>query len=96
MMFGSDHDEEGWTEVYVTYDMLEAEMLKDLLESGEIPVVLRSSKVSPYPVNVGKIGEVKILVRDDDRELAEKVIREEIDSDVTGEAGGPGRDPSPY
>ncbi len=66
---------EAWTEVLITYDLLEAEMIKDLLESGGIPVVLRSSKVSPYPVNVGKIGEVTILVRQEDRELAEKVIQ---------------------
>ena len=63
------------------YDSLEAEMIKDLLESGEIPVVLRSSKVSPYPVNVGKIGEIKILVNDNDKEIAEKLINEDIDID---------------
>ena len=85
MTSGGEHTGGSWTEVYVTYDTLEAEMIKDLLESGGIPVVLRSSKVSPYPVNVGKIGEVTILVRDEYRELAEKVIREEIDSDTAGE-----------
>ncbi len=68
---------EEWVEVFVTYDSLEAEMIKDLLESGEIPVILRSGKVSPYPVNVGKIGEIKILVREEDREMAEKVIGED-------------------
>jgi hypothetical protein len=73
--------DDAWTVIYVTYDSLEAEMIKDLLESGEIPVVLRSSKVSPYPVNVGKIGEIKILVNDDDKEIAEKLIKEEIDSE---------------
>jgi Putative prokaryotic signal transducing protein len=73
--------DEAWTVIYVTYDSLEAEMIKDLLESGEIPVVLRSSKVSPYPVNVGKIGEIKILVNDNDKEIAEKLIKEEIDND---------------
>jgi hypothetical protein len=56
-------------------------MIKDLLESGEVPVVLRSSKVSPYPVNVGKIGEIKILGRDEDKEIAEKLIKEEVDSE---------------
>lgn len=70
---------EEWVEVMVTYDSLDAEMIKDLLESGDIPVVLRSSKVSPYPVNVGKIGEIKILVRAVDREIAEKVIRGDED-----------------
>lgn len=72
-------DSEEWVEVMVTYDSLDAEMIKDLLESGDIPVVLRSSKVSPYPVNVGKIGEIKILVRTVDREIAEKVIRGDED-----------------
>jgi hypothetical protein len=73
--------DEAWTVIYVTNDSLEAEMIKDLLESGEIPTVLRSSKVTPYPVNVGKIGEIKILVNDKDKEIAEKLIKEEIDSD---------------
>jgi hypothetical protein len=67
---------EEWTEVLITYDPVEAEIIKDLLESGGIPVVLRSSKVSPYPVNIGKIGEVKILVRKEDKEAAEEVIKE--------------------
>jgi len=68
---------EEWVTVFVTYDSLEAEMIKDLLESGGIPVVLRSSKVSPYPVSVGKMGEIKILVRKEDKETVEKLIRGE-------------------
>lgn len=74
---------EEWVEIFVTYDSLEAEMIKDILESGEIPVILRSLKVSPYPVNVGKMGEIKILVRGTDRETAEKVIKEDIGLDST-------------
>ena len=58
--------DEDWSVVYVTCDTIEAEIIRDLLESGGIQVVLRSSKVSPYPVNVGKMGEIKILVRDED------------------------------
>ena len=68
---------EEWVEVFLTSDPLEAEMIKDLLESGDIPVVLRSSKVSPYPVNIGKMGEIKILVRESDKATAEKVIKGE-------------------
>ncbi|HAM53307.1 MAG TPA: hypothetical protein DCP92_22395 [Nitrospiraceae bacterium] len=67
---------EDWVEILMTYDPLEAEMIKDLLESGGIPVVLRSSKVSPYPVNIGRMGEIKILVRKEDEETAENVIKE--------------------
>jgi hypothetical protein len=63
-----------WIELLITDDPLDAGMIKDLLESGGIPVVLRSSKVSPYPVNIGKMGEIKILVRTEDKETAQKVI----------------------
>ncbi|MCI0469215.1 MAG: DUF2007 domain-containing protein, partial [Nitrospirae bacterium] len=59
----------------VTYDEIEAEIIKDILESGGIPVVIRSSRVSPYPVNIGKLGEIKILVRESDREIAEEAAR---------------------
>jgi hypothetical protein len=66
---------EEWVTVLVTFDSLEAEMIKDLLESGGIKVVLRSSKVSPYPVSIGKMGEIKVMVRKEDKETAEKVIK---------------------
>jgi hypothetical protein len=66
-----------WVPVLITGDPVEAGMIKDLLESGGIPVITRSSKVSPFPVNVGKIGEIRLLVRISDREAAEKVIQEE-------------------
>jgi hypothetical protein len=66
--------EKDWIELLITDDPLEAEMIKDLLESGGIPVVLRSSKVTPYPVNIGKMGEIRILVRREDKETAKMVI----------------------
>lgn len=67
---------EEWVVVLTTYDGIEAEIVRDILESGGIAVVMRSSKVSPYPVNVGRMGEVKLLVSQQDREIAERVIRE--------------------
>jgi len=69
-----ERQHEKWVVIFTTYDPLEAEIIKDLLESGGISVVVRSSKVRPYPVNIGKMGEVKILVREEDKDEAEKVI----------------------
>ena len=66
---------EEWVEILITYDSTEAEIIKDLLESGGIPVVLRSSKLISFPVNVGKIGEIKVLVREEDKEQAEGIIK---------------------
>lgn len=71
---------EKWVDILITYDVVEAEIVRDVLESGGIPVVMRSSKVGPYPVNVGKMGEVKLLVREEDWEIAEKAIRTSADS----------------
>lgn len=65
-----------WVVLLVTNDEIEAEMIKDLLESGGIPVVIRSGKVRPYPVSIGKMGEVKLLVRSADHEAAEAVIKQ--------------------
>ena len=70
---------EEWVKILITYDQIEAEIVKDLLESGGIPVLIRSAKVSPYPVNIGKIGEVQVLVRNRDKETAEEVIKRKID-----------------
>jgi hypothetical protein len=50
-------------------------MIKDLLESGGIEVIVRSSKVSPYPVNIGRMGEIKILIRNMDQKDAEAVLK---------------------
>ena len=58
----------------ITNNEIEAEMIKDLLESGGITVVIRSSKVSPYPVSIGKMGEVKVLVRKTDLESAKAAL----------------------
>jgi len=71
-----ERQHEKWVVIFTTYDPLEAEIIKDLLESGGIPVVVRSSKVRPYPVNIGKMGEVKIMVREEDKAEAENVIKE--------------------
>jgi|GEM_PF-1774566 len=60
--------------VHITGDPVEAEMIKDLLEGGDIEVVLRSDKVSPFPVNVGKVGEIKMLVPKVDAEAARELI----------------------
>ena len=64
-----------WVNLYVTHDQLEAEMIKDIVESAGIEVVIESSKLTPYPVNIGRLGEVKLLVKEEDRGTAEEILR---------------------
>lgn len=87
-----------WVEVFVTYDEIEAEILQGLLESGGIPVVVRSAKVTPYPVNVGKMGEVKVLVKRESKAAAEELIREiskDSNAEHDKEGSGPGKEVGP-
>ncbi len=63
-----DKDGGEWIVFRTVYDPIEATMIQDLLSSAGI------SAVSPYPVNIGKMGEVKILIRSADLEEAERLI----------------------
>lgn len=64
-----------WVELMVIYDEVEAQIVKKLLETEGIQVVVNSLKVRPYPVSIGRMGEVRLLVRDEDLEKAKSVIR---------------------
>ncbi len=64
-----------WTELLITYDELEAQIIKNILEAEDIQVVINSLKIRPYPVSIGKIGEVKVLIRDKDLEKAKEIIK---------------------
>ena len=63
-----------WVEVMFTYDGIEAEIVKDLLEAEDIQVVVQSLKISPYPVSIGRMGEIRLMVRDEDIEKARDVL----------------------
>jgi len=64
-----------WVEVLFTYDVVEAEIVQQLLEGEGIEVVVRSQRISPFPVNVCTMGEIKLMVKNEDLERARKVIK---------------------
>ncbi len=65
-----------WVLLKTVYDEVEAEIIVGLLQSGGIQVKVSSGRVAPYPVNIGKMGEIKIFVRAEDIREAERVIGE--------------------
>jgi hypothetical protein len=64
-----------WTELLVTYDETEMQIIKNILEAEGVQVVVHSSKIRPYPVSVGKIGEIKLLVKKDSLEDANRILK---------------------
>ncbi len=72
-----------WVEFFVTYDETEAQIVKDILDAEDIPVVMNSLKIRPYPVNIGRMGEVRLLVREEDVKKAASIL--EIMKDTSSE-----------
>lgn len=64
-----------WLELITTYNETEAQMMKDILEAENIEVVLKSMKISPYPVSFGRLGEVILLVKKKDIDNARRVLK---------------------
>ncbi len=64
-----------WVELLVTYDEIEAQIVKNILEAEGIQVVLNSLKIRPYPVSIGKIGEDRLLVKKENLEKARDIIK---------------------
>ncbi len=64
-----------WVELLITYDEVEAQIIKDILEAENVPVVINSLKIRPYPVSIGRIGEIKILVNKGNIEKAQEILK---------------------
>lgn len=64
-----------WVELLVTYDETEVQIVKNILEAEGIQVVVNSLKVRPYPVSIGKIGEVRLLVKKESLDKAKEILK---------------------
>lgn len=93
--------EPSWETVDTVAGEFKAEILRGLLEAQGIPVLLSQEGIghSVYPVTVGKLGEVDILVPTPYKEQAKAVLQEyytgsfevhEDDEKATPDEGGTG------
>ncbi len=68
-------DDEDWVEVAAVGDDEEAEIIAGLLESEEIPCEIAGAP-SPFPENLGSLGETRVLVPPDRAEEARALLAE--------------------
>lgn len=62
-------------EVQKVWGDAEAEVIKSYLESNGIPCIFRGRMAqSVYPLTADGLGEIKILVSEEDYELAKKLL----------------------
>ncbi len=72
-----------WVELLVTGDDIESEIIRNILEAEGIKIVVDSLKVRPYPVSIGRMGQIKLLVKKSDENEARRIIK--IMKDSAGE-----------
>jgi hypothetical protein len=72
----------GWICVYTTSTELEANMVRNYLESNEIEVQILSKQDSAYALTVGYMAVVFLYVPEEISEKAEKAINEWKDGEI--------------
>ena len=74
-------------EIYATYDQLEAEQIKGILEEEGLPAQVRNLGISPYPIAIGTFNERRILVMKSDRAEANSYIARAIQDHIISANG---------
>ena len=54
----------------------EAELIKGFLEVEGIPAQIEHAEASILPANIGKLGDVRVYVAEDDKERALRLLRQ--------------------
>ncbi len=78
---------ETFIEIYATYDILEAEQIIGLLHDRGIVARARDLGISPYPLNIGKFNEKRIMVMASDKTKALSEISSAIQDQVISSSG---------
>ncbi len=65
-------------EIYLSYNEIEADLIKGLLEDNDIYCIVRDMRITPYPVSIGDFSEKRIAVEEDKVEEAKILITEAI------------------
>ncbi|QQS35170.1 MAG: DUF2007 domain-containing protein [Ignavibacteriales bacterium] len=79
-----EYDEEDWVVVYTANDEYEIEMIKDNLESSDIPVMILSHKDRNFPAP-GDFTLIKLMVRKEYEEDARNYLNQMESENDSGE-----------
>ena len=74
-------------EIYSTFDVLEAENIKGILEEEGIPNEIRDLGISPYPLTIGTFNEKRIVVARSDAKEASGLIQKAITDRIISSNG---------
>ena len=67
-----------YVEIYLSYNEIEADLIKELFENEGISIILRDLHITPYPISIGRFAEKRIAVPVDKVHKAKELIEQAI------------------
>lgn len=74
-------------DLYITYNPMEAQFIKDMLDDNDIASFIRGMEVSQFPMSVGTMGETRVVVESDKLRAAVDLIEEAIKANAITSEG---------
>lgn len=74
-------------EIYLCFDPLEADIIRNMLERAGIPCIIRDMRIGPYPLTIGQFAEMRVAVEPAHLRQAVKIIRQAREDDYLSPQG---------
>ena len=74
-------------EIYLCFDPLEADIIRNMLEESGIPCIIRDMRIGPYPLTIGRFAEMRVAVGQEHIREALKIIRQAREDDYLSPQG---------
>lgn len=74
-------------DLYITYNPMEAQFIKDMLDDNDVACFTRGMEVSQLPMNVGNMGQTRVVVESEKLEEAIALIEKAIEANAITSEG---------
>jgi len=74
-------------DLYITYNPMEAQFIKDMLDDNDVACFIRGMEVSQLPMSVGNMGQTRVVVESDKLTAAVALIKEAIEANAITSEG---------
>lgn len=74
-------------DLYITYNPVEAQFIKDMLDDNGVANFIRGMEVSQLPMSVGTMGQTRIVVESDKLREAVTLIEQAIEAKAITDEG---------
>lgn len=74
-------------DLYITYNPMEAQFIKDMLDDNDVACFIRGMEVSQFPLSVGNMAQTRVVVESDKLAAAVALIEAAIEANAITSEG---------